>query len=50
MRLWPDSIVKEIFDLGFNCRMAEMAGAHTRDPASTLRSPHLVSPAQEKVE
>lgn len=50
MRLWPDSVVKEIFDLGFNCRMEEMAGAHTRDPASAFRTQHLVSLAQEKVE
>lgn len=27
-----------------------MAGAHTRDPASALKSLHLVSLAQEKVE
>lgn len=50
MRLWPDSVVKEIFDLGFNCRMEEMAGAHTRDHASAFRTRHLVSLAQEKVE
>lgn len=50
MRLRPDSVVKEIFDLGFNCRMEEMAGVHTRDPASVFRTLHLVSLAQEKVE
>lgn len=45
MRLWPDSIVKEIFDLGFNCRMEETAGAHkgpcqrTQDYASGVPGP-----------
>lgn len=30
MSRWPDSVVKEIFDLEFNCRMEELAWMHRR--------------------